>query len=80
MRRKNKNRKLSLIKKPETKRSLRLPKKLKESRMRKKRKSKDLESSKRRPLIDRLRSMLLEPKEPSKKERDRLEKERDSSS
>jgi len=41
--------------------------------------SRDLESFRRRPLIGRLRSMLLEPRELSRREKDRPEKEKDSS-
>ena len=52
-----KNKKLSLTKRLETRRSTKLNWKLKESRTRRREKSKDLENSKRRLLIDRLRSM-----------------------
>jgi hypothetical protein len=52
-----KNKKSSLTKKLETRRSMKLNSKLKESRTRRREKFKDLESSKRRLLIDKLRSM-----------------------
>jgi len=52
-----KNKKLSLTKRLETRRSTKLNWKLKESRTRRREKSKDLENSKRRLLIDKLRSM-----------------------
>jgi hypothetical protein len=47
--------------------------------MRKKEKSKDLESSKRKLPIDKLKSTPSEPRELLKKERDKPEKEKDSS-
>jgi hypothetical protein len=52
--------------------------KLKESKTRKKERFKDLESFKRKLPIDRLKSMLSEPKELLKKVRDKQEKEKDS--
>jgi len=52
-----KNKKLSLTKRLETRRSTKLNWKLKESRTRRREKSKDLENSRRRLLIDKLRSM-----------------------
>ena len=51
--------------------------KLKESKTRKKERFKDLESFKRKLPIDRLKSMLSEPKELLKKVRDKQEKEKD---
>jgi len=52
--------------------------KLKESKTRKKERFKDLESFKRKLPIDRLKSMLSEPKELLRKVRDKQEKEKDS--
>ena len=49
----------------------------KESRRRKKEKSKDSENFKKRLLIDKLKLMPSEPRELSKKVRDKPEKERD---
>ena len=46
---------------------------------RRRRKSRGSESCRRRLLIDRLRSMHSEPREPSKKEKDRPERGRDLS-
>jgi hypothetical protein len=46
--------------------------------MRRRRKSRDSESYRRRQLIDRPRLMHSEPRELSKKVRDKPEKERDS--
>jgi hypothetical protein len=51
--------------------------KLRESRMRKKEKSKDSENYKKRLLIDKLKLMPSAPKELSKKVKDKPEKERD---
>ena len=52
--------------------------KLRESRRRRREKSKDLESSRRRLLIDRLKLMHLGPREPLRRARDKPEKEKDS--
>ena len=52
---------------------------LKESKTRRKEKFKDSESSKRKLLIDKLKSMLSEPRELSRREKDKPEKEKDSS-
>jgi hypothetical protein len=78
-RKKTLSKKLLPIKKPETKRSMRLNLKPRESKTRRKKKFKDLESSKRRLPIDNLKSMPSEPREPSKKVRDKLGREKDSS-
>jgi hypothetical protein len=50
-----------------------------ESRMKRKEKFRDSESSRRRQLIDKLKLMHSEPRELSKKGKDKPEKERDSS-
>lgn len=67
------------IKEPRTKRSTKLNLRPLELRMKKKRKSKDLESSKKKLLIDKLRSMLLGPRELSRKAKDKPENVKDSS-
>ena len=72
--------KSSSIKEPRTKRSTKLNLRPLELRMKKKRKFKDLESSKKKLLIDKLRLMLLGPRELSRKEKDKPENVKDSSS
>ena len=67
----------SNIKETRIKKNMKLKWRPRESRRRRKEKSKDLENSKRRLLIDKLKLMLLEPRELSKKARDKPEKERD---
>ena len=67
------------IKEPRTKRSTKLNLRPLELRMKKKRKFKDLESSKKKLLIDKLRLMLLGPRELSRKEKDKPESVKDSS-
>lgn len=71
--------KSSSIKEPRTKRSTKLNLRPLELRMKKKRKFKDLESFKKKLLIDKLRLMLLGPRELSRKERDKPENVKDSS-
>ena len=79
LRRKIMNNKSLSIKEPRTKRSTKLNLRPLELRMKKKRKFKDLESSKKKLLIDKLRSMLLGPRELSRKEKDKPENVKDSS-
>lgn len=79
MRKKNTSNKSSSIKEPRTKRSTKLNLRPQELRMKKKRKFKDLESSKKKLLIDKLRLMLLGPRELSRKERDKPENVKDLS-
>ena len=61
-----------------TNRNSKNSKRLKESEKKKKERSNDLESSKRKLQIDKLKSMLCEQREPSKREKDKLEKEKSS--
>lgn len=65
------------IKEIRIKKNLKLKWRHKESRRRRKEKSRDLENFKKRLPIDKLKLMLLEPRELSRKVKDRLEKERD---
>lgn len=66
-----------LIKEKEIAKNTRPNLKLKELRMKKKEKSKDSENFKKRQLIDKLKSMLLELKEHLKRAKDKLGKEKD---
>tara|TARA_B110000503_G_C7120612_1_gene402344 strand:- start:522 stop:728 length:207 start_codon:yes stop_codon:yes gene_type:complete len=50
---------------------------IRDSRMKRKEKSKDSENYKKRQLIDKPKLMLYEPREHSKKVKDKQEKERD---
>jgi len=65
------------IKEIKIKKNLKLKWRHKESRRRRKEKSRDLENFKKRLPIDKLKLMLLELRELSRKVKDRLEKERD---
>ena len=69
--------KLLHIKKPKILKSTRLNLKLKELKTRKKEKSKDSESFKKKLLTDRQKSMLSELRELLRRERDKPEKEKD---
>jgi hypothetical protein len=80
MRRKLRKWRLLPIRELEIRRSMRLKSKLRGLRKRRRRKSRDLGSCRKRLLIDRLKSMRLEQRELLRRERGKLEKERDSSS
>lgn len=69
--------KLLHIKKPKILKSTRLNLKLKELKTRKKEKSKDSESFKKKLLTDKQKSMLSELRELLRRERDKPEKEKD---
>lgn len=73
------NNKSLSIKEPRTKKSTKLKLRPPESRTKKRRKSKDFVSSKRKLPIDKLRLMLLGPRELSRKVRDKPENAKDSS-
>lgn len=69
--------KLLHIKKPKILKSTKLNLKLKELKTRKKEKSKDSESFKKKLLTDKQKSMLSELRELLRRERDKPEKEKD---
>ena len=73
------NNKSLSIKEPRTKKSMKLKLRPLESRMKKRRKSKDFVSSKKKLLIDKLKLMLLGPRELSRKAKDKPENVKDSS-
>ena len=75
----NMSSKSSSIKEPRTKRNMKLNSRPLESRMKKKRKSKDSENFKKKLLIDKLKLMLLGPRELSRRVRDKLESVKDLS-
>lgn len=73
------NNKSLSIKEPRTKKSMKLKLRPLESRMKKRRKSKDSVSSKKKLPIDKLKLMLLGPRELSRKAKDKPENVKDSS-
>ena len=73
------NRRPSLIRRRETERNRRPRWKLSELRTKRKEKFRDLESFKRKQLIDKPKLMLSEPRELSRKVKDKQESVKDSS-
>jgi len=71
--------KLSLIKRTRTERSMRLNWRPRKLRRRRRGKSRDSGSSRRRQLIDKQKLMHSEPREPSRRARDRQESVKDLS-